>query len=310
MENQNEFKDNDVAEYMAQPVFYFYNLFLKKKEDKSFDWVDELDKIKLETESKSPSYQDHINYSIHLIKKEEQAESKLFFGFFIVGENEANYSKEKKGEFLELDLEEDEHLCHNVKGKLYFLICVDSKGHVILMLERQYFSLNINGFMNYFTERYSDSIEHLRSKNIIGKDLKSTIRNLKDNEIRLVRIYFKKYAPEDRVKKCGYVEDIIPNLLEKGIYADITLRWNVPPKTETFFKNFFKTNSFDEALDVDFGELLKIFQFKTDNDTIPTLNLLDKIICFTLPRDKAEYDDNEIFLSMKEGFQSKRDKLV
>lgn len=312
MIKQNEFKWEYLDEDMAQTKFYFYDLLLQNKEEKEFNWKEELDKIMLETEQKSPSYQNHSDYilSVHIVKKEDVQGGRFYFGYFIVGEDDINYSRERKGEFLELGFEEDEHLCHKIKGKLNFLIWVSDEGKPILMLERQYFSLNIKGFINYFKQRYSEIIEDLRSRNIIGKDLKSTIQSLKDNEVKLVRIYFRKYAPEDRIKQCGYVEEVIPNLLEKGIYADITLRWKNPPKTEGFFKNFFNTTNFEEALNVDFRELLKIFTFDTDNDTIPSLNLLDKIIYFMLPRDKTEYEDNEMFIALKEGFENKREKLV
>jgi len=312
MMKQNDFKWEKLEESMAQTKFYFYDLLLQNKQDMIFDWSEELDKIMLETTNKSPTYQNHSDYilSVHIIKKEEAKGGKFYFGYFIVGEDEINYSKERKGEFLELGFEEDEHLCHNLKGKLNFLIWVGDDGKPILMFERQYFSLNIKGFVNYFKQRYSTIIEDLRSRNIIGKDLKSTIQGLKENKVTLVRLYFKKYAPEDRIKQFGYVEEVIPNLLQKGIYADISLRWQNPPNTEGFFKNLFGTESFEEALNVDFGELLKIFSFDTDNETIPSLNLLDKIIYFMLPLEKTAYDDGGMFKTLKEGFESKRDKLV
>ena len=312
MIKQNDFKWEKLEEGMAQTKFYFYDLLLQNKPETTFDWSGELDKIMLETTNKSPTYQNHSDYilSVHIIKKQEAQGGKFYFGYFIVGEDEINYSRERKGEFLELGFEENEHLCHNIKGKLNFLIWVGDDGKPILMFERQYFSLNIKGFVNYFKQRYSNIIEELRSRNIIGKDLKSTIQSLKENKVTLVRLYFKKYAPEDRIKQFGYVEEVIPNLLQKGIYADISLRWENPPNTESFFKKLFSAGSFEEALNVDFGELLKIFTFDTDNDTIPQLNLLDKIIYFMLPRDKTEYDDNDMFITLKEGFEGKKDKLV
>lgn len=312
MINQNDFKWENLEEDMVQTKFYFYDLLLQNKQNKNFDWTTELDKIMLETTNKSPTYQNQSDYilSVQIIKKEEKQGGKFYFGYFIVGEDEINYRKEKKGEFLELGFEEDEHLCHNLKGKLNFLIWVGDDEKLILMFERQYFSLNIKGFVNYFKQRYLDIIKDLRSRNIIGKDLKSTIQGLKENKVTLVRLYFKKYAPEERIKQFGYIEEVIPNLLQKGIYADISLRWENPPNTEGFFKNLFGTESFEEALNVDFGELLKIFNFETDNDAIPSLNLLDKIIYFMLPLDKTSYDDKEMFKILKEGFESKRDKLV
>jgi len=236
MENNRFFKWENTEVDMAQTKFYFYDLLLYNKPEMTFDWSKELDKIMLETKNKSPTYQNQSDYilSVHIIKKEEAQGSKFYFGYFIVGEDEINYSREKKGEFLELGFEENEHLCHNIKGKLNFLICIRDNEKPILMFERQYFSLNIKGFVNYFKQRYSDIIEDLKSRNIIGKDLKSTIQSLKENKVTLVRIYFKKYAPEDRIKQFGYVEEVIPNLLQKGIYADISLRWETPPNTESF----------------------------------------------------------------------------
>jgi len=107
------------------------------------------------------------------------------------------------------------------------------------------------------------------------------------------------------------VEEAIPRLLDKGMYADITLRWENPPKTSEVFMSFFKKRTFEETLDVDFGEFLKAFNFETDNEAIPSLNLLDKIISFILPLDKSSYqNDNSIFSSMKEGFEGKKSKLL
>ena len=312
IEQQKDYKEQNWLDIMAQTKFYFYNLMVDNKIGFQFNWKEELDKIYKETQEKKPNYQEHPDYtlSLHISEKVEGSNDITYLGYFIVTEDDTEYKKEKKGEFYELGLDEDEHLCNIPKGKLYFLLWINKKGEVILMLERQYFSLNIKGFLHYLKQRYSDKIEDIQSKNILGKDLKTTLLNLRDNEITLVRIYFKKYAPEQRVKKSGYVEDVIPKLLEKGIYADITLRWEKPPKVWEFFRKFSNTSTFEEALDIDFGEFLKIFNFETDNDTIPSMNLLDKIIFFQLPRDKSEYSEDKILKAIKEGFESKKDKLT
>lgn len=118
-----------------------------------------------------------------------------------------------------------------------------------------------------------------------------------------------KFATEDRVRQFGFVEDAIPKLLEQGIHADLILKWDRPTDVETFFKNFFKKESFEDALDVDFGEFLKQFTFETDNDAVPAMNMLDKLIKVTLPLDKADYTDETLFNTLKELYNSKKEKL-
>lgn len=298
---------------MGQTKFYFYNLFVQNKLGNQFNWKESLDLIYNETQKKDIVYRSHTDYtlSIHIVKREELQNELLYLGYLVVGEDVENYKKEKKGEFLELEFDDDEHLLNVPKGKLFFLISLNTNGNIILMLEKQYFSLNIKGFLHYLKERHSSILEDIRSKNILGKDLKTILTTLKNNHLTMVRLYFKKYAPQDRIKKGYYVEDVIPKLLEKGIYADITMHWKEPPKTMDFFTKFLGTSTFEEALDIDFGEFLKVFSFETDNDAIPQMNLLDKIVFFLLPFDKSEYpSENEIFDAMKQGFDSKRDKLI
>jgi hypothetical protein len=298
--------------YMAKTQFYFYNLYTKEKEGQTFNWEGILDKIYTETKNRTPHYENHSDYilSIHIAKKETLKQEQAYFGYIVVGEDEGSYQKEKHGDFYELGFEEDEYLCHVAKGKLYFVLFIDKDKKITLMLEKQYFSINIKGFLNYFKNRYSNEVYELTSKNILGKDLISTIKSLKDNKIRLARLYFRKAIPEETIRKFGYVEEAIPSLLKKGIYADLVLHWDKPIGVIDFFTSLFKTKTFDESLDVDFGEFLKIFSFETDNDTIPSLNLLDKIICFILPLDKSEYDEEDIFKLMKEYYLEKREKII
>jgi len=141
---------------MANTKFYFYSIKAKDEEDNPFDWLNSLDVIYNETQSKKNEYQEHQDYSlgIYVLQKEKIGEETLYKGYMIVGEDQKSYKKEKKGEFLELDFQEDEHLCHVVKGRLYFLFWIDNEGRVILMLEKQYFSLNIKlGLLEFTLEK-------------------------------------------------------------------------------------------------------------------------------------------------------------
>lgn len=296
---------------MTNSKFYFYDLSVEEKEGQKFNWEIILDAIKSETDTKTIHYEESSNYklSIQIGKKETENEEIIYSGFVIVGENEENYQKEKSGEFLELGFDEDESLCHINRGKLAFTLIIKSNNQIILMLEKQYFSINIRGAINYFQKRYSDTIKEIKSKTMIGKDLKNQIINIKDNKVRIARISFKKFATSERVREFGFVEDAIPKLLEQGIHADLILRWDTPLNVETFFQKLFKKESFEDALDVDFGEFLKQFTFDTDNDAVPSLKMLDKLICTYLPLDKADYTDETLFLALKELYNSKKDKL-
>lgn len=295
---------------MVNSTFYFYAISIVEKEDKEFSWESILNLIKAETDSKRIHYEKHEGYtlSVQIGKKEEDVDKK-FYGYFIVGENDSEYQKEKQGEFLELGLCDDEFLCHIHRGKLAFVINIISNTKIILMLEKQYFSLNIKGVLNYFNKRYAESVQEIKSKTMIGKDLKNQIISLKENKVKIVRISFKKFATEDRVRQFGFVEDAIPKLLEQGIHADLILKWDRPSNVKTFFKNFFKKESFRDALDVDFGEFLKQFTFETDNDAFPSMNMLDKLIMVALPLDKSEYTDKTLFNVLKELYNSKKEKL-
>ncbi len=305
--------DNILYSNMNQTKFYFYNISLKDiNDDYKFNWEESLNQILNETKIKAPTYINHSDYtlSIYVLKKENLDDGRLYSGYILVGEDDEDYKKEKKGDFFELGFEDDEHLLHALKGKLYFLSYINDEGKNILMLEKQYFSINIKGFLSYFKSRYSDKIQDIRSRTILGKDLISIITSLKDNKIKLVKLYFKKFTPEETIRTYGYVEDALISFLKKGIYAEIALHWEKPVGIVDFFKKLFKKNTFEEALDVDFGEFLKIFSFETDNDTIPSLNLLDQIISFTLPGDKADYNDNQIFSLIKKYLIDKKDKII
>ena len=297
---------------MAQTKFYFYNIKAKNEEGDSFDWIKYLDAIQQETFTKQSHYQDHEGYSlsIHILDKEKVGEENMYKGYMIVGEDEKSYKKEKKGEFLELDFQDDEHLLHIVKGKLYFIFWIDNEGRVILMLEKQYFSLNIKGFLNYFKNRYTEEAKKVTSKTILGKELIATLKSLKDNKIQLARIYFRKSTPEETIRKYGFVEDEIASMLRKGIHAELYLHMTTPRTLGDFFKQFFKRRSFEEALEVDLGEFLRQFSFQTDNDIIPEFDVLDKLISLTLPLEKTQYAENQILSEMQSFFLNKKDKIV
>jgi len=297
---------------MANTKFYFYSIKAKDEEDNPFDWLNSLDVIYNETQSKKNEYQEHQDYSlgIYVLQKEKIGEETLYKGYMIVGEDQKSYKKEKKGEFLELDFQEDEHLCHVVKGRLYFLFWIDNEGRVILMLEKQYFSLNIKGFLSYFKSRYPKEAKKITSKTILGKDLLATLKNLRDNKVRLARIYFRKATPEETIKKYGLVEEEIASMLKKGIHAELYLHLDRPMTLGDFFKQFFKRKSFEEALDVDFGEFLRELSFQTDNDIFPEFNVLDKLVSLTLPLEKTSYEENQILSEMQNFFITKKEKII
>lgn len=300
-----------IIDGIMQTAFYFYNIRLELKEGQSFDWNNVLEIIKSETDQKQPVYKAISGYTISLrIMREKVLDiGKIYEGYILIAEDENEYKKEKKCDFLELDIEEDEHLTHTKKGKLYFLIHV--KDNIItLMLEKQHFIINIRGLLHYFVERYPDMIDKINTRKILGKDLMSSIKNIKDNKMKFVRIYFKKYTPAERIREFGYVEDAIPNYLEKGLYADLTLHFGRAVSVGNFFTEFFKKTTFEEALDVDFGEFLKIFSFEVDNDVTPSLNMLDKMISFTLPLDKSQYSDEEIYNEIERFFVEKKEKII
>jgi len=319
MSDENEIVDmfknqESQIDTMAQTKFYFYDILTTNKENQIFNWQEALDQIVKETTTKPPVYINYSGYtlSIHIIKKEDLVNEKLYLGYIVIAEDKSSYQKEKRGDFFELGFEEDESLLYTPKGKLYFLFWINNSGEILLNLEKQSFSINIKGFLNYFKTRYSTEIEEINSRMKLGKDLTTTIKSLRDNKIRIVRIYFKKYTPEDTIRKFGYVEEAIPSLLQKGIYADLYLHWDKQNSITIadFFKNFVKRTTFEEALDVDFGEFLKAFSFETDNSAVPSLNLLDKIICFTLPGDKSEYNNEQIFSAMRQYFIENKEKIV
>ena len=296
---------------MTQSKFYFYRLRVEAKEGESIRWGNIFDGLLQEAVEKNINYESYTNckLSIHITKKENIGEEKSYSGYLVISEDKETYHKEKKGKFLDIGFDDDESLCHRKKGKLFFLFNIQDNGDVILMLEKQHFSLNITGFLAYLRTRYSRSIEELRYNTLLGKDLTSAIKSLKDNKLTLLKVYFKKHTPADRLQRHGYVEDEIKSLKEKGINANLSLTWDEPITVSKFFKTFFNKRTFEDALEVNFGEFLKVFSFKTNNSVMPTLNLLDNLICFTLPLDKSNYDDDSLFTAMKEYYVENRESI-
>ena len=287
--------------------FYFYNLHTKTRSEKKFNWKMVLEKIFTETKTKKPHYERYgeNTLSMHILKKEELREDILYLGYIVVGEDDRTYQQEKSGDFFELKLEDGAHLLHRFKGKLYFLISLNNE-HVKLMLERQYFALSVNAVINYFNIRYSDSLEKLKSKTILGRELTNTLKNIKGNNIKLAKICFRKSTPEETIRKFGFVEEAIPSLLN----AELCLHWREPISVADFCKTLFRKKAFEDVFDTDFGEFLKTFSFETDSTITPKLNLLDRLICFELPLEKANCTDSEIFDMIKDFFIKNKDKVI
>jgi len=291
--------------------FYFYEILEKLKDDQSINWETVFETLSQETTNKTPHNEEVGGYqiSVRVLKKSDFETFKLYAGYILLGEEDKQYKIEKNCDFFDLDLDDGELLCHTQKGKLYFLFIVSNGNKPILMLEKIHFMINIRGVLNYFQKRYSDAIEKIDSKTILGKDLVTAIKNMKDDKIKLAKFYFKKSIPTEQTKQFGYVEDAIPNLLEKGIQAELILHFITKPKVADFFALFTK-KSFDEALDVDFGQLMRSFYFETDNTMMPKIDMLDKIISYTLPLDKADYQEDALLTELENYFKANKDKLV
>jgi len=106
------------------------------------------------------------------------------------------------------------------------------------------------------------------------------------------------------------VEEEIASMLKKGIHAELYLHLDRPMTLGDFFKQFFKRKSFEEALDVDFGEFLRELSFQTDNDIFPEFNVLDKLVSLTLPLEKTSYEENQILSEMQNFFITKKEKII
>lgn len=292
--------------------FYFYRLQPQIKDGSVFEWEKILETLLEETKNKTPHYE-QISFgalSVHVLKKDIKQE-KFYFGFLVVSEDKGDYKKEKQGIFSDLGFGTDENLCHTHKGKLYFMIHLDEKNNAILMLEKQYFAINISGFLGYFKKRYSDKIEDLAYKTILGKELRAILSKIKNDKLRVARIRLRNSAIKDLDRKFGYVEDAIESFKKQGVYAEIVLHWDKPSvSTGEFLSEFFKAKTFNDALDVNFGEFLKVFSFKTDSEFIPELNLLNRLIKFTLPFDKAMHNDDEIFSAVKEFYTNNQKGII
>ena len=91
-------------------------------------------------------------------------------------------------------------------------------------------------------------------------------------------------------------------LVDKGVSADIILETKIPASGADTLIVFAGVHSRVAVHET--------FSFETDSTITPKLNLLDRLICFELPLEKANCTDSEIFDMIKDFFIKNKDKVI
>ncbi len=300
--------------------FYFHELLLIPKIGKKPDICVLLNKIKSEIDSKNPYYIQlngsklHFQVAIIMDRRDEI----FFMGKMILSHKAIDFREEISGVLYPLPTKPDSGLCHNIMDMSFFILHYDKKtGESIVMLEHIPFSLSIGAFVAYLKQRMSSDVELIDHKLKIGRDIVKLLKDISGYNLIGARIQLRKSITSKQLRnKFGLIDDALVAVSRKGFTCELILKWDKRDKKKLtlleFFRQFFKIGEISELQNTNFGEFLRIFSFTTDNEALPPINVMDKILVCPMLLPKAEYLSNEksMFEKMMVYFDEHRDEIL
>ena len=117
--------------YIGQPElcdmdtrFYFHRLHVEGKTNA--DLISLFDTIKVETEHETnpPHYIGGLESRQHvqILKKEVTENKTYFFGKLIQSHTTIDFKEENKGDFIDIDIDENSGICQLERGVIYFIV--------------------------------------------------------------------------------------------------------------------------------------------------------------------------------------------
>jgi len=289
--------------------YFLYQLHWVNKPTKNFNWKIAFDQILRETNANNPMRLHSSKVTLHVLSVDTSDQSYVAYsGYMRVGEDKKEWGIGKKNDEHELELDDDEILFNKQKGKVFFFLAVFSN-KVILVFEKIHFILNISGFVAYLQERFATDIDDLKQKTLPGREFIDIVKRNKEKNIKVADIYFKNYVTKEMMRQFGYVEDVLPKLLAKKIRAEVRLHFIEDTTLKDFLLGFSKKETVDEAIAINYAEVLKIFDLTMCDKNCKPINLIDKILRIVVPFDKGQLDDVKLCKHLEGAFKDKKDLI-